>query len=61
MAFLIIFVMHLLIMLTVVGSADPTAFVLKKVVIVMHLALALLDFLPWTNRTIGQAANQISL
>jgi hypothetical protein len=49
-AFLIIFV--------VVGSADPTAFVVQQVM-GGHFAYVLLNFLPCTNPAIGQGVNQI--
>ena len=43
-AFLMIFVLHLLVIVVVVGSADPTASVLQQIIQMLFFANVLLDF-----------------
>ena len=44
---------RMLVIVVVVGSADPTASVLQQIIQMLFFVNVLLDFLPWTNPTIG--------
>ena len=44
---------RMLVIVVVVGSADPTASVLQQIIQKLFFANVLLDFLLWTNPTIG--------
>lgn len=57
-----IYVVHwpVIMLLLVMGSADPIAFVVPQIIQAgEHFANVLMNFLPLSNLTIGQGVNQI--